>query len=388
MHMGFEADKTIPFSRPSLGEEEIAAVAEVLRSGWITSGPKVKEFEREFAAYVCRRKAIAVQSGTAALFICLQALDLPPTSEVIMPALTWASAVSAALCLRLVPVMADVDPETLNIAPDGLEARITSKSRAIVPVHFAGLPYDVDLVTSIARRRGLAIIDDSAHAAGAKYKNDPVGRRALASCYSFHPIKNMTTGEGGMIATDDDRFAEKLVGLRFLGVNRDAWSRYGSRQSFLYDVTRLALKHNMTDIQAAIGIVQLRKLEMLNRKRQLLAYRYLHELSGLQGLILPDPGDEERSHSWHLFAVRTEDEKSRYGRDEVVEKLAQQNISTGIHFISIPDLSYFREELKLDPADTPNAVRAGRTIFSLPLYPDLAEEDQKRVVEALRKIFS
>ncbi len=379
--------KPIPFSRPSLGEEEIAAVAEVLRSGWITSGPKVKEFEGEFAAYVHRRKAIAVQSGTAALFMCLQALELPPGSEIIMPALTWGSAVSAALCLRLVPVMADIDPETLNIAPDSVESVITSKSRAIVPVHFAGLPYDADGVAAVARRRGLALIDDSAHAAGAQYKNLPVGRHALAACYSFHPIKNITTGEGGMITTDDDEFAEKLAGLRFLGVNRDAWSRYGSRQSFLYDVTQLALKHNMTDIQAAIGLVQLRKIELLNQKRQVLAYRYLHELRGAQGLILPDPGDEERSHSWHLFAVRTKDETGPHGRDEIVEKLAQQNISTGIHFIAIPDLTYFREELKLDPARTPHAVRAGRTIFSLPLYPDLAEEDQERVVQALRKIF-
>ncbi len=380
--------KPIPFSRPSLGEEEIAAVAEVLRSGWITSGPKVKEFEKEFAAYVAQRKAVAVQSGTAALFVCLQALDLPPGSEVIMPALTWVSAISAAIQLSLAPVCADIDPKTLNIAPDSLEARVTAKSRAIVPVHFAGLPYDVDRVASIARNRGLALIDDSAHAAGANYKNEPVGCSALASCYSFHPIKNMTTGEGGMITTDDEGFAEKLVALRFLGVNRDAWNRYGGRQSFLYDVTALALKHNMTDIQAAIGIVQLRKLDALNRKRRALAERYLQELSGLKGLILPDPGDEEHGHSWHLFAVRTRDEKGPYGRDEVVEKLAQQNISTGIHFISIPDLTYFREELKLDPARTPCAVRAGRTIFSLPLYPDLLEEDQNRVVEGLRSIFA
>ena len=379
--------RKIPFSRPALGEEEMAAVAEVLRSGWITSGPRVKEFEKEFARFVCRRRAVAVQSGTAALFVSLQALDLPPGAEVIMPALTWASAVSAAIQLRLVPVLADIEWRTLNIAPDSVAARINPMSRAIVPVHFAGLPYEVDRIASLAEKHGLALIDDSAHAAGAKYRNDPVGRRALASCYSFHPIKNMTTGEGGMIATDDETFGEKLVELRFLGVDRDAWDRYGSRQSFLYDVNRLALKHNMTDIQAAIGIVQLRKLETLNAKRRLLAERYLHELGGLKGLILPDPGDEERAHAWHLFAVRTVDEKGACGRNEVVDKLAEGNISTGIHFISIPDLTYFQRQLRLDPGDTPDAVRAGRTIFSLPLYPDLPEEDQRRVIEALRRIF-
>ncbi len=384
--MSFENKKTIPLARPAIGEEEVAAVAEVLRSGWITSGPKVKEFERQFALYVSRRKAVAVQSGTSALFMCLQALDLPPGSEVIMPAFTWPSAVSAALYLRLVPVMADIDWDTLNLFPDALVSRLTPQSRAVVPLHFAGLPYDVDGIALVARQHRLLLVDDSAHAAGAKYKNFPVGQHTLASCYSFHPVKNMTTAEGGMIATDDEAFAGKLVELRLLGVNRDAWNRYGSQQSFLYDVTRLSLKHNMTDIQAAIGIVQLQKLDALNRKRRLLAERYLNELGGLKGLILPNPGDEGHSHAWHLFAVRTVDEKGPYGRNDVVGRLAGQNISTGIHFISIPELTYFRKELNLDPAETPNAVLAGRTIFSLPLYPDLSEEDQKTVIAVLRRI--
>ncbi len=385
--MAEQLERSIPFSRPAIGEEEIEAVSEVLRSGWLTAGPKVQEFEERFVASVNRRHGVAVQNCTAGLFMCLQALELPPGSKVVIPALTWPSAVSAAIYLHLTPLLVDVEWDDLNISSKSLESLGDPLARAVVPVHFAGLPYDVEQVRAIARQKNLMIIDDCAHALGSMYKDVPVGHHALACCYSFHPIKNITTGEGGMIVTDDDAFAQKLRALRLLGVNRDAWRRYGSSQNALYDVTALSLKHNMTDLQAAIGVVQLGRLQALNQRRRRLAERYLQELGGIKGVILPQPGDNVRTHAWHLFTVRTVEEQGPYSRDAVIEKLARQNIRTGIHFISIPDLTYFRETLHLDPADTPNAVRAGRTVFSLPLYPDLEEREQDVVVKALRHMF-
>jgi UDP-4-amino-4-deoxy-L-arabinose-oxoglutarate aminotransferase len=377
----------VPLSRPDLGEEEIQAVVEVLRSGWITGGPRVHAFEEQFASYVSRAHALAVQSCTSALFMALQALDLPPGSEVIIPAMTWPSAVSGCLYLGLVPVMADVEWSSLNLSRTSFTQKLTPRTRAVVPVHFAGLPYDVDGVAAVAANHGLAIIDDAAHATGSRYRGEPVGKHALAACYSFHPIKNMTTGEGGMIATDDDTFAAKLLPLRLLGVDRDAWKRYGTRQSSAYDITTLSLKHNMTDIQAALGLVQLRRVDELNAQRRVLAERYQDALSGTPGLILPDAGDANHTHSWHLFGVRTEAEQGAFSRDAIMQKLADDNVSTGVHFIAIPDLTYFRNRLELDPSQTPIATRAGRTIMSLPLFPGMTEDQQTTVIEAVKRAF-
>lgn len=380
--------RVVPFSLPSIGEEEIAAVAEVLRSGWLTAGPKVAEFEERFAAFVQRRQAIAVTNCTSALFMCLQALELPPGAQVVMPALTWPSAVSAALMLGLRPVLADIEGETLNLDAKSLVTAGDQDTRAVVPVHFAGLPYDITRITAVAKERGLTIIDDCAHAMGTFESGAAVGKASRAACYSFHPIKNLTTGEGGMITTDDEAFAQRLRRLRLLGVDRDAWKRYGSGQSALYDVTALSLKHNLTDVQAAIGLVQLSKLPAMNARRRQLASRYLEALADVDGLILPRNTGPNQEHAWHLFIVRTAEEHGRFGRDAVAEELSRQGIRTGIHFIAIPDLTYFREALHLDPSATPHAVRAGRTVFSLPLYPDLEEADQQAVIEALRRIFA
>ncbi len=378
----------VPLSRPLIENDEIEAVAEVLRSGWITAGPRVLQFERQFAERVGARHAVAVQSGTSALVIALQALELPAGSEVVIPAFTWPSAVAAALFVGLVPVLADVEWASLNVSARTLQSALSPRTRAIVPVHFAGLPYDAEEIAAMANRVGAVVIDDAAHALGASYAEGPLGRHTKAACYSFHPIKNITTGEGGMITTDDDAFEEKARRLRLLGINRDAWQRYGTGSPSAYDITELSLKHNMTDIQAAIGIVQLAKLNRMNDRRRTLAERYMERLSLLKALILPEAGDARRQHAWHLFVIRTQDEHGPRGRDAVVAALAKRGISTGLHFLSVAELSYFRARLKLDPAATPNALRAGRTVISLPLYPGMTDEDQRAVIAALHDILA
>jgi UDP-4-amino-4-deoxy-L-arabinose-oxoglutarate aminotransferase len=378
----------VPLSRCSVGEDEVQAVAEVIRSGWLTTGPRCLAFEREFAAYVGAKAAIAVQHGTSALLLCLQELDLPVGAEVIVPAMTWPSAAAAALSLGLAPVLADVDPRTLNLTAESVARVLTSRSRVVIAVHHAGLPYDERSVAALADGAGVVLIDDAAHAVGARYEGAHVGARARASCFSFHPLKNMTTAEGGMITTHDESFAARLRGSRLLGVTRDAWARYGGSRGPHYDITSLSLKHNMTDIQAAMGLVQLHKLAAMTARRRAVAERYLTELAGLDGLILPDPGDERRSHCWHLFTVRTTEIHGPRGRDAVLAGLGARNIAAGIHFIALPDLTYYREALRLDPADTPVAVRAGRTTISLPLFPDITDAEQSAVIRALRDIFS
>lgn len=379
---------TVPLVEPSLGEEEIDVVGEVLRSKWITSGPQVEEFEREFARYVGTADAVAVQSCTSALYLCLQALDIPQGSKVLVPAFTWPSAVSAVMSLGLTPVIVDVDRETLNVTLQTLRPYMDESVLAIIPLHFAGLPYPVDDVVQLASKYDVRVIDDAAHAMGSHVDGCVAGKKAYAACYSFHPTKNMTTGEGGMIATDGSELAHLLRRLRLLGVDRDAWSRYGEDTAVDpdYDVTHLALKHNMTDIQAALGRVQLKKLDQLNRQRYRIAQRYLEELHDVEGLVLPEEGSDNISHSWHLFVPRTVDREGKFGRNAVVRRLKERGVSTGFHFRPIPCLSFFQEELGLDPEDTPNAVCAGRTVFSLPLYPELSEENQRTVIAAVRDV--
>jgi UDP-4-amino-4-deoxy-L-arabinose-oxoglutarate aminotransferase len=379
--------KKIPIALPSIGEAEIKAVNEVLRSGWITAGPKTVEFEHAFSAYTGTRDAIAVNSCTSALFMCLQALDLEPGSDVMVPALTWPSAIAACLYLGYKPVLVDIDPVTLNISPEDIKKKLTSKTRAIVPVHFSGLPYDIHAIEEIVEGTSIALIDDAAHALGTRCDGHQVGQYALASCYSFHPIKNITTGEGGMITCNDKNLAEKLRRLRLLGVTRDAWKRYGASNSSEYDVVELSLKHNMTDIQAALGIVQLGRLNELNTKRANLAMRYVEKLSVINNIILPVLPKDGQVHSWHLFIVRTPEMKGKYSRQKIIERLSEARISTGIHFIAIPDLTFYRKRMNIDPADTPFAVEVGRTVLSLPLYPDLSIEDQDRVIREVYRAF-
>jgi len=364
----------LPFSRPSIGQEEIDEVVACLRSGWITTGPRTERFEKDFAAYVGARHAIALTSGTAALHCAYWALDLKSGDEVICPSLTWPATANMAAVLGARVVFADIDPETLLIAPESVASLVTARTRAIVPVHFAGAPADLDALREIAGGR-IDIIEDAAHAAGTEYKGRRIGGGGHTAIFSFHPIKDMTTGEGGMLTTDDDATARRVRLFKFHGVSRDAWKTYGAAASLHYDTVLAGFKYNLTDMASSLGIHQLRKLEGFIDRRAAIARRYLLELAGIPGLRLPILPSWPHRHAWHLFTVLAE------GRDGFMTRLKEENIGTGLHFEAVHRTSFYKDGGRGLPATEHVCER----ILSLPLYPGMTEDDIDDVVAAVRR---
>ncbi len=376
----------LPFSRPSIGADEIEEVVDSLKSGWITTGPKVQQFESDFAKFVGAKHAVAVNSATSGLHLAYLALGLKPGEEAITTPLTFISTVSMLCSLGVKPVLADIDPNTLNIDPGEIEKKITKKTRAIVPVHFAGLPCDLDRIKTIARKHRLKVIEDAAHAAGTEYKGGKIGALSDATVFSFHPIKNMTTGEGGMITTNDDKLAEKLALLRFHGMNKLAWKRYGKGGSPHYDINCLGYKYNMMDIQAALGIHQLRKLSAFNALRSKYAQIYRKELGSLSQIHLPQDPPYGIVHPWHLFIIVIKTETLKISRDEFIQALSDQNIGTGIHFKVVHQHPYYKELFTAKERNLPNANYVSERILSLPLYPSLNIGDVTRVCAVIKEI--
>jgi dTDP-4-amino-4,6-dideoxygalactose transaminase len=379
---------TLPFSRPEIGEEEIAEVVACLRSGWITTGPRAAQLEREFATAVGARHALAFSSGTGALHATLLALELQPGDEVVVPALTWPATANMVVACGAVPVFADVDPLTWNLDPRALEPALGPRTRLVMPVHFAGQPCDLDALRealAAAGRPEIGIVEDAAHAAGAAYKGRPIGATAasgtLAACFSFHPIKNMTTGEGGMVATDDDRLAAAVKLWRFHGVQRDAWKAYSvaEKAPATYDVVLPGFKYNLTDLHAALGLHQLRKLPRFNRRRAELAGLYRRELAGLPGLGLPGQALYHCLHSWHLFTVLPP------RRAPFMERLRELGIGTGLHFEAVHLHDFYRRRFGWQEGSLPVAEEVCARIVSLPLYPAMTDEDALDVVQAVRQ---
>jgi|HubBroStandDraft_3_1064219.scaffolds.fasta_scaffold07789_2 dTDP-4-amino-4,6-dideoxygalactose transaminase len=379
---------TLPFSRPEIGEEEIAAVVACLRSGWITSGPVTAEFEREIAAFVGARHALAFSSCTGALHVCLLALGVGPGDEVVVPALTWPATANMVVACGARPVFADIDPVTWNLDPRSLAAALTARTRAVVPVHFAGQPADLDAlraVLSAAGRTDVLVLEDAAHAAGAVYRGRPIGSCAAngsaAACFSFHPIKNMTTGEGGMVTTDDDQLAERLKLWRFHGVQRDAWKAYSAAEKAppTYDVLLPGFKYNLTDLQSALGREQLRKLPRFNARRAELAAAYRRALSALPELTLPGAASYDCRHPWHLFTVLPPE------RAPFVASLREAGIGTGLHFEAVHLHRFYRERFGTAPGTLPVAEDVCSRIVSLPLFPAMTDADVEDVAQAVRE---
>lgn len=377
----------LPFGLPSIGREEEEGVLDVMRSGWLTTGPKTKQFESALAAYTGAKHAIAVNSCTAALHVALAARGIGSGDEVITSAITFPATANVVVHQGARPVLVDVDPTTLNLSPDAVESAITSRTRAIIPVHMAGQPADMDRIWEIARRHDLAVIEDAAHAIGAEYHGRRVGGLdgSLASCLSFYPIKNMTTIEGGAILTNDDEFAERARLYSLHGISKDAWKRYSTAGYQHWDTLLPGFKYNMPDISAVIGIEQLKRLDGFLERRQRYAEIYLDSFADLAE-VEPLRQVAGVRHAWHLFVILLRLDRLTIGRDGFMEALRLENIGTGIHFRSLHIQPFFREHLGLQRDDLPNAARVSDQLLSLPLYPKMTERDVHDVVSAVRKI--
>ncbi|KAB8306632.1 UDP-4-amino-4-deoxy-L-arabinose aminotransferase [Erwinia endophytica] len=372
----------LPFSRPAMGEAELAAVSEVFSSGWITTGPKNQQLEKAFCDLTGNQHAIAVSSATAGMHITLMALGIGPGDEVITPSLTWVSTLNMIALLGAEPVMIDVDRDTLMITPELIEAAITPRTKAIIPVHYAGAPADIDAIHAIGQRHGIAVIDDAAHAAGTYYKSRHVGASGIA-IFSFHAIKNMTCAEGGLVVTDDESLANRIRSLKFHGLGVDAFDRQTHGRAPQAEVLTPGYKYNLADINAAIALVQLGKLPQLNARREDIAQRYLRQLADTPFLPLASPAWPHQ-HAWHLFIIRVDRQRCGLTRDELMQALKERNIGSGLHFRAAHTQKYYRErfpELSL-PATEWNAER----ICSIPLFPTMTDDDVSRVITALHEI--
>lgn len=381
----------LPFSRPDIGEEEIAEVVKCLRSGWITTGPLTQQLERDFAAGVGAKHAVALSSCTAALHVTLLALGVGRGDEVIVPPLTWPATANMVVACGAIPVFADIDPSTLNIDPGSIARAITARTKAVIPVHFAGLPADLDAIRNVLRgigREDIAIIEDAAHAAGATYKGRPIGATAasgtVAACFSFHPIKNMTTAEGGMVTTDDHKLAEQIKLWKFHGVERDAWKAYSGRtgSNSEYDVVLPGFKYNLTDLQSALGVHQLRKLSRFNQRRREIAGAYRQAFAGLEGVGIQHDPPYQHGHAWHLFTIRPPQ------RRPFVEELKRLGIGTGLHFEAVHLHSWYQRNLGCREGQFPVAEEACSRIVSLPLFPAMSDDEVEDVIMAVHQVLS
>jgi UDP-4-amino-4-deoxy-L-arabinose-oxoglutarate aminotransferase len=380
----------LPFCRPTIGDEEIASVVESLRSGWITTGPKVLAFEGMFRDRLKVPHAVALNSATAGLHVALAALGIGPGDEVITTSMTWPSTMNMVELLGGKTVLADVIPGTLMIDPADVARKITERTRAIVPVHYAGAPADLDALEAVVaqggRGRPIPLIEDAAHALGTFYKGREIGAGAHTTVFSFHPIKNITTGEGGMVTTRDDKLAERMRILRFHGVSKDSWSRYGKSASPRYEVLEPGWKYNMLDLQAGLGIEQMKKLERFNGQRTELAARYAELLADVPEVRPLDQVSYDHVHAWHLYIVRLDLPRLSIGRDEFMGELGKLGIGVGLHFTAVHRHRYYADKYGFRPGDFPHSDAAGESIVSLPLYPLLTPENQDRVVAAIRKV--
>ena len=374
----------LSFAPPLIGEEEIAEVIDTLRSDWITTGPKAAQFEAEFAAAVSAPAAVAVNSCTAALHTALLASGIGPGDEVITTPLTFAATVNVVEHVGARPVLVDVERDTLTINPGLIEAAITGRTRAIMPVHYAGHPADLDPIHGLARARRLLVLEDAAHAIPAAYRGRKIGSGANPVAFSFYATKNLTTAEGGML-TGEHGFLERARLLSLHGLSRDAWKRYDKGGSWRYEVLAPGFKYNMTDIQAALGLWQLRKLPAFQERRRQVVRRYTEAFQGDEALELPveRPNVE---HAWHLYVLRLRPGVLRIGRDRFIEELATCNIGTSVHFTPIHLHPYYRDKYGYQATAFPVAYDSFQRMLSLPLNPRLSDQDVADVIDAVRDV--
>ena len=375
-------EEFLPFARPCISKKAVQEVVECIRSGWITTGPRVQQFERLLREYIGISHAITFFSATAGLHTALLSLDLQPDDEVITTAMTFVCTANTIVQAGGKPVFVDIDPFNYNLDLNQVERAISSRTKAIIPVHFAGYPVDLDHLYYIAEKYSLRVIEDCAHAIGAEYKSKKLGSFGDIQVFSFHPNKNMTTGEGGCVATKDYELVKRLQSLKFHGIDRETWNRFSKSGSQIYDVIEPGFKYNMMDMQAALGIHQIKELDGFINSRERLAYKYLEILKDWKELQLPRFTGYVHKHAWHLFNPLI----LSIDRDDFIAQMKEKNIGVGMHFQPVHLFKYYRKKFGYKPGDFPVAEMVGRTIVSLPLFPTMTESDQLRVINAMESI--
>ena len=380
----------LPFALPEIGEEEIAEVVDTLRSGWVTTGPKARRFEQDFVQFLGddSLQAIAVNSATAGLHLALEALGIGPGDEVITTTHTFTATAEVVRYMGADVVLVDIDPATLNIDPRAIEAAITPKTKAIMPVHYAGLSVDMDAVMAIARKHGLKVVEDAAHALPTTFKQQTIGTlQSDVTVFSFYANKTITTGEGGMLVTRDEAIAARCKVMRLHGISRDAFDRFTAKvPSWYYEIVAPGFKYNLTDIAAALGLHQLKRVRGFQVRREQIAQRYDEALADLPLIAPPRPVNEGDLHAWHLYVVRLSD-AAQINRDQLIESLFADGIGVSVHYIPLHLHPYWRERYDLKPEQFPHSQRAYERMVSLPLYTKMTDADVERVITSVRKAF-
>ena len=373
----------VPFHRASVGEDEAQAASAVIRSGWMTMGPKTFEFEKEFAKYVGAQHAIAVSTGTAALHLSLEAAGIQVGDEVLLPTTTFTATAEAVTYVGARPVLVDVDPITMNIDAEDAARRITPKTKAIIPVHLGGQPCEMDEIHSLARMHRLRVIEDAAHALPSDYKGKRVGQISEFTCFSFYATKTLTTGEGGMVTTENPVAAERIRLMRLHGIERDAWKRYRGDGSWRYEVLEAGFKYNLTDFQSAIGLVQLAKCDAMHQARQTIALRYTAAFSSHEELWVPEIRPE-CSTSWHLYILRLRLDRLRVNRDAFIRALKERGVTCSVHFIPLHLQPYYQRACGYKAGDFPQAEQQYGSCLSLPIFPGMTEQEIEHVIRVVQ----
>jgi perosamine synthetase len=372
----------IPFHRAALGEEEVKAVGEVIRSGWLTMGAKTLEFERQFASYVGAKHAIAVSSCTAGLHLCLDAIGITAGDEVLVPTTTFTATAEVVAYFGATPVLVDIDAETMNVDVTDAESKITARTRAIIPVHFAGQPCDLDEIQALADKHELHVIEDAAHALPAEYRHKRIGNISEMTVFSFYATKTLCTGEGGMVTTDNEECARRIQMMRLHGISRDAWKRYTAEGSWFYEVVEAGYKYNFTDLQAALGLTQLAKCNALHELRRKISERYTEAFEPHPSLQVPEVF-ADRTTAWHLYVLRLNLERLHIERDAFIRKLGEAGVSVSVHFIPLHLHPYYQRTYGYHRGDLPVAEREYYRSISLPIYPTMTGQEIEHVTSTV-----
>lgn len=373
----------VPFARPSIGEEEIAEVVDTLRSGWLTTGPKVEQFQRGFAAAVGARHAVALNSATAALHLALEAVGVRADDEVVIPAYTFAATGEVVTYLGARPVLADCRLDTLNVDAGTIEPVLTTRTKAVIPVHLAGQVCDMEPILDLARARGLAVIEDAAHALPASYKGRPVGTIGDITAFSFYATKTITTGEGGMVTTEREDYAARVKQMSLHGLSGDAWNRYTSRGHWYYEIEEFGFKYNMTDVAAALGLRQLDRMWAFQQRREEIARAYNDGFGGLDACMIPrDAGFG--THAWHLYILELNVAALAVGRDQIVDDLRKKGIGTSVHFMPLNLHPVYQRRYGYQPGQFPASEAVFSRAFSLPIYPGMTDGEVGQVIDAVQ----